>query len=175
VSLRLIEAGDEAALVSILDADPSIQERVSVAAVIRQAGFQNALAMLEEPRFDKLVPYAIVQNGKVVGQLSFWQDLGYFGERPDTEAYGFGFSLAPEARGQGLATAAVERLIEIAKTELGAKRIIAFCEDDNEDSKKVLKRLGLKQTERIVQEPLTGWQERLYVRELYSAEALTGE
>jgi aminoglycoside 6'-N-acetyltransferase len=55
-----------------------------------------------------------------------------------------GFSVAPEHQRRGLATEAVEAIVEHAVRELGVQRIIAVAMRDNDRSATLLRRLGLR-------------------------------
>lgn len=81
-------------------------------------------------------------NGKPVG------DLGFKG-RPDQEGVvEVGYGILPDEQNQGLATEAVEALIEWAFTTGGATKVIAECLADNTASIKVLQKLGMRETGR---------------------------
>jgi RimJ/RimL family protein N-acetyltransferase len=62
-----------------------------------------------------------------------------------------GFSLAPEHQRRGLATEAVERVVEHAIRDLNVERVVAIVMRDNDRSAALLRRLGLRhgQPERV--------------------------
>lgn len=55
-----------------------------------------------------------------------------------------GFSLLPSARGKGYATEAVEGLSGWFEREKGVTELLAYCDDDNKASMKVLERSGFE-------------------------------
>lgn len=165
VILRPMLGSDAASLLACLDADPSIRERVTVAAAMR--GPEDVQAQVVRYKQDNgLIRYVIVEYGKVVGLMSFWRDSGYFGQKPNPHAYGFGYFLAPDARGRGLVTDSLRALMDAAQANLHVEAFMAFCEDNNSASSSLLVKSGLLPTEISYTEPKHGWAERCYLRRM---------
>lgn len=147
-------------ILTILTADPSIKDRVSVASKLHS--YEDVLKEIENIEQDEgLIRYVIVCDEKVLGLVSFWRDDGFSGKiNPDD--YGFGYFLHPNERGKGTMTIAVEKLMKVAVNELYIDQFILYCEDDNKASIAVLERLGFEPTNLVITEPTMGWVERKY-------------
>jgi len=170
VELRPLQASDAAEILSALEADPEIRKRVTIASRLFTPADVEAEVKRAETTETFLLRFVIVEQGKVVGMLSFWQDLGYFGYEPAPNTFGFGYFLHPKARGRGLVTDAIVAMMDAAQAELTVDSFIAFCEDDNAASVHVLNKLGLQTTDQTFTEPTTGWTERMYRKEVTHAE-----
>lgn len=83
--------------------------------------------------------YAVEKDGQFVGYAGLWAD------RPEGY-YEFGFAMLPKYRGQGIGTATVTKLTEIARDSMHANGIVAYVHDTNEASKSVIAKLGLNST-----------------------------
>lgn len=55
-----------------------------------------------------------------------------------------GWSLHPDAQGQGYATEAARELLRLGFVEMGLHRIIAECDPRNEASIRIMERLGMR-------------------------------
>lgn len=164
VVLRPLETTDAGALLGILDADPTIRERVGVASRLHST--HDIDTLLEEERDDTaIIRYVILESGMVVGLINFWRAGGYFGDKADPDDYGFGYFLAPSARGRGLVTSSLAAIMNVAVEQLAAKRFIAFCEADNLASSAALKKAGFKQTDIAWEDTEHDWVEQKYQRE----------
>jgi len=163
--LRPLEISDAESILTILDTDASIRERVTVAA--RMHTVDDVAREIEAYKTDGagLIRYAIVYDERCVGLVSLWKDSGYFGQVPDPRGYGFGYFIDPALRGKGLVTDAVSALMQRACEVLDVGRFIAFSEDDNPASGAVLRKLGFTPTDDTFTEPTHGWVERKYVSE----------
>lgn len=163
--LRPLEISDAEGILTILDTDTSIRKRVTVAA--RMHTVDDVAREIEAYKTDGtgLIRYAIVYDERCVGLVSLWKDHGHFEQPPEPDGYGFGYFIDPALRGKGLVTDAVGALMQRAKQALPVKRFVAFCEDDNQASKAVLRKLGFMPTNGIFTEPTHGWVERKYVKE----------
>jgi len=164
VKLRPFDESDATRILEILAADPSIRDRVSVAAKMHtpeQIGEQ-----VEEMRRDAhLIRYTLLERDNPIGLVSLWRDIDNPFDAPDSpDDYGFGYFLDPDARGKGLVGSAVDSIMEVASKSLAAKRFIAYCEDDNVDSIAVLTKLDFEPTNETFIEEKHGWKERKYVR-----------
>ncbi len=167
LTLRPMRVEDASRLLEILESDPSIRERVTVASrihteedVVREVDFMES-----EPG---LIRYVIADDaGLCVGLVSFWLDPGFFGQEPLPNTYGFGYFLDPAQRGKSIVTDSVKNLIKIASESVpGIEGFTAFCEDGNAESVSVLTSLGFVPTGITYSEPVNGWEERQYLRGL---------
>ncbi len=101
--------------------------------VSRQRGWDS-------PPAGEWLQIAIVDaSGALLGDLG----LHHLAEHPDT--YELGFTLAPHARGRGVATTAVRVALEFLFGELGAHRVVSFTDSRNVASAAVLHRCGFRQ------------------------------
>src|SRR5690606_35901715 len=102
VTLRPLEVDDAARMLEILDADPSIRERVSVAS--RMHSFDDVANQVEAYQGDPhLVRYTLLEDDRPIGLVSFWRDIDNPFDAPDSpNDYGFGYFLDPAERGNGL-------------------------------------------------------------------------
>lgn len=165
VLLRPLQASDATELLSILDADPSIRERVGVASGLHAE--RDVERLVEKEREDtELIRYCILEDDRVVGLVSLWRAGEYFGDKADPDDYGFGYFLAPSARGRGLVTDSLTALMAVAAAHLPIKRFIAFCEADNTASGAVLQKAGFEKTSVSWQDNEHGWTERKYIRRI---------
>ena len=92
---------------------------------------------LERPRRCYHLAVALKATGQVIGGAT----LRMLDLEPD--AGELGYTLHPQAWGQGFATELARALIEYGFTELQLRRIWATCRPDNIASFKVLRKLGL--------------------------------
>lgn len=163
VKLRPLEKADAPVLLAMLNTDPSIRERVGVAS--RLYTVEDVAKLLDDESGDEgLIRYVIVENDRVVGMVNFWRAGDFFGDKAEPDDYGFGYFLAPSARGRGLVTDSLSALMAVASAELDVKRFIAFCEADNKASGEVLKKAGFEPSEVSWKDTEHGWVERKYVR-----------
>lgn len=78
-------------------------------------------------------------SGKMIGHLYFQQI-----EPTDFLTWELGYIFNPEYYGKGYATEASERILGFGFEELGAHRIIAMCNPENEPSWRLLERLNMR-------------------------------
>jgi RimJ/RimL family protein N-acetyltransferase len=169
VVLRPMAETDAAELLDVLNADPSIRDRVTVAS--RMHAEDDVKREVEAYKADEgLIRYVVVDEERVVGLVSFWRDDGFFGQEANPNSYGFGYFLHPKARGRGLITDSVGVLMRVAQESFPVDYFMAFCEDDNPKSIRVLRKLGFEPTERAYVEPTRGWKERLYEKGVNSSD-----
>lgn len=163
--LRPMEERDAPAIVALGEADPKIRKLVLVMAHLttEEAVRQEVAKYKKDPGLIRYVP---VENGEVVGLESLWRDEGFFGQPVRPYAYGFGYCLHPEARGQGIATASLEALERAVRSALRVDTVMAFCEDENPGSIAVLSRRGLTPTEEQYPDSTLGKTVRLYVKKV---------
>lgn len=162
--LRPLEVEDAEEILRILDDDPAIRDRVTVAS--RMHTIDDVAREVKTYKTDNegLIRYAIIFDDHCVGLVSLWRDSGFFGQPLDPDAYGFGYFIDPAMRGKGVVTAAVESLMKQAERLLRVKQFIAYCEDDNLASIAILHKLGFQATDETFSEPNQGWTERKYVK-----------
>lgn len=84
-------------------------------------------------------PWIVRSENLIVGGAGFRREPDAAG---DVE---IGYGIAVEARGCGLATAAVRLLLTLAR-DGGARRVVAGTDPDNVASERVLSRCGLRRT-----------------------------
>lgn len=160
--LRPLEPEDGEQILRILEQDPTIRERVTFAA--RVFSLDDYLDQLHIIAADPgLIRYAIISDNTIVGLVSLWRDKGFFGQTAEPDGYGFGYFLSPDARGKGIITQSVASIMKVLQSSLRVKKFIAFSEDDNDESKAVLLRLGFEPKDELLKEPTHGWFERKYV------------
>lgn len=163
--LRPMQDGDGKDLLEIMDRDPNIRERVTVAA--NMPDFEGVKKQVAAYKNDPaLIRYVIVQNGEISGLVSLWRDEGFFGQPPLPYTYGFGFFVDPKKRGQHLAADAVMALMSEMEEYYRVDTFIAFCENDNPASQAVLKRVGMTPTEQHFAEPTHDWTEYMWRKDL---------
>lgn len=88
----------------------------------------------------RMARYVVEKDGEFAGYAGIWSD-----QEPDF--YEFGFATLPELQGEGIGSKSVNRLINMARDDLGAKGMIAYVDDTNEQSKSSVSRLGFEPTE----------------------------
>lgn len=165
VFLRPLAVADAERVIAILSQDVSIREHVSVAAKFRQQS--DVVAEVERLKGDKeTLRYVICEYDQVVGMMNLWRAGKFFGAKAKPNNYGFGYFLAPEARGRGLVTSSLVVLMDYAEKALGATSFVAFCEAENAASGAVLKKAGFTPTDTTWTEPTHGWVEQKYQRKL---------
>ena len=88
---------------------------------------------------DLFLAVVLKSSGKMVGHLYF--------ERTEPEeilTWELGYIFNPAYQGRGYCTEASRALVERAFGELGAHRVVAFCNPKNPASWKVLERIGMR-------------------------------
>ncbi len=101
---------------------------------------ERLTSSLERYKNGQVVPWVLAEGDRIVGQMTL-SDLvpGPFRNAD------LGYWLAADAVGRGLATRAVEAVIEISDTELKLHRIAASTLTNNAPSQRVLQRTGFVQ------------------------------
>lgn len=165
VILRPMETDDAIGLLRILDTDPTIRDRVSVAS--RMYSLEDVSREVEVYKGDaNTIRYTLLEGGKPIGLVSFWRDIDNSFDAPDNpNDYGFGYFLDPADRGSGLIPEAVQQVMNIAQTVLHIEGFIAYCEDNNPNSISVLTKLGFQPTNLTYKEQENGWIERKYIKD----------
>jgi RimJ/RimL family protein N-acetyltransferase len=92
---------------------------------------------------DAFVPYKITLrvSRQVIG------GCGFLGPPDATGAVEIGYGLVPSQRGKGIATEAVNGLVEQAWRDGRVKMVFALTDHDNEPSQGVLRRAGFQQVD----------------------------
>src|SRR4030095_9707363 len=76
---------------------------------------------------------------RIVGRVSIRHSLNAFLERVGGH---IGYVVVPEFRRRGYATTILRLCVQIARGELGSKRILVTCDDDNIGSIRTIERNG---------------------------------
>ena len=175
LALRPLAVADGPRMLEMLDADPSIRTRVSVASRLHsQEDVATEVAAYQGD--DHLIRYTILENGVPVGLVSFWRDVNNTFDAPDNpDDYGFGYFLDSSNRGRGVVTAAVRSIMDTATKNFYVRQFIAYCEDDNRDSIGVLLAQGFEPTDTVLTETNTGWSERKFVRPVGNSQSALQE
>lgn len=163
LTIRPLVENDAPRILAILDADPEIRNRVSVASRLHEV--EDVSKEIDEIKKDPgLIRYAILDGENPIGLVSLWRDDGFFGTPPNPDDYGFGYFLDPNERGKGIVTDTVKALMDAAQQNLDVRQFVAFCEADNEESTAVLTKLGFEANGETFTEPTHNWTEYKYVR-----------
>jgi RimJ/RimL family protein N-acetyltransferase len=164
VTLRPMKAEDAPRILEILDAEPTIRDRVSVASRMHTA--DDVADQVETyERSPHLIRYTLLDGDRPIGLVSLWRDIDNPFDAPDSpNDYGFGYFLDPAERGKGLVTDAVQTVMDTTQKVLHVENFVAYCEDNNSDSIDVLVKLGFEPTNTTYEEQSNGWLERKYVR-----------
>jgi len=161
IRLRPLDQSHATRLLEILAADKSIRESVTVASRLHTP--EDVAAEIEHYHKETgLIRYVLLNDNNPIGFVSLWRDDGFWGTKNPND-YGFGYFLDKNERGKGLVTSAVQSLMDTVVKNLQVNQFVAFCEDGNDGSIAVLKRLGFKPTEETLAEPNKGWIERKYI------------
>src|SRR6218665_3931241 len=106
----------------------------------------------------------VEHEGRVIGDLMLMVKDGWGQREVRDQAAGvqaeLGWTFAPDAGGRGLATEAVEALIEVCFTQLGLRRVQAGAFAANEPSWRLMERVGMRREAYAVKESLhrdLGW------------------
>jgi RimJ/RimL family protein N-acetyltransferase len=162
IILRPLELSDGPRMLEILAADPQIRKRVEVARIVtNMTDLQKEIATFTlSPDY---IRYSIIHQGKYAGLVSFWR-LGRYKNLDEPDVYGFGYFLDPALRGKGIVPDALHSLMSLACKHLTVKYFMAWCEDDNEASKGVLKKCGFTATDDVHYFADQNWHERVYIK-----------
>lgn len=166
IRLRPLISQDGKAVLTILEKDPEIRNRVSVAESMHtQADFDTMIDTFAHS--DWLIRYGILYEEEIVGLISLWRHNGPWGGSPDPDTYGFGYFLDPEMRGKGIIFTCLQTIMNTVEKILHPNAFIAFCEADNPQSIAVLERIGLKNSGEQYAAPNNDeWVEEKYIRTL---------
>ncbi|WP_025786318.1 GNAT family N-acetyltransferase [Sporosarcina sp. D27] len=93
---------------------------------------------------ESMLSLAVLYNSKVVGDLSVW-----YTDMKDTVEIGYSFS--NEVAGRGLATEAVNSLVNKLFDEFNVHRIQAILDARNTASQKLCERIGMRKEAHFVQ------------------------
>lgn len=115
------------------------------------------IASLAEP--EKLAKTLVPErDGVIIGDLMLAIEDGWAQAEVKAQAAGvqaeLGYAIDPAYAGQGLATEAVEALLELCFDTLGLRRVVANLFADNVASRRLLERVGMRQELYSVKESL---------------------
>jgi len=121
--------------------DPAVRKFLSFGADSKEESAKHLRdtvvpAQIQHPRTEYYLAIELTETGHTVGDVGFeWRapgiaEIGYF--------------LEPAAWGQGYATEAAKLVIRYAFA-LGARAVIAMCDENNTASERVMQRCGLRQ------------------------------
>ncbi|KUL31982.1 acetyltransferase [Actinoplanes awajinensis subsp. mycoplanecinus] len=115
--------------------------------------FARVAAQAWDERPQQRFPYAIVRDGRTVGNVELFLRSEGVGE--------IGYLVHPEFWGRGVATSAARELLTLGFTEHGLHRIFATCDPRNVASAAVLRRLGMRYEGRMRETHLIrdGWRD----------------
>ena len=100
--------------------------------------------MREDVRFEDWSPFAVVLDGRMIGHAGYHGPPGS-NTKQNPEAIEIGYTIEPEYRRRGFATAAATELIRRAE-ERGIRHFIACSTPGNEPSLAIIRGLGFTQT-----------------------------
>jgi RimJ/RimL family protein N-acetyltransferase len=100
--------------------------------------------MREDARFQDWSPFAVVLDGRMIGHAGYHGPPGV-NTKQNPEAVEVGYTIEPEYRRRGYATAAAGELIRRAQ-ERGIRHFVACTTPDNEPSLALIRGLGFTQT-----------------------------
>lgn len=88
------------------------------------------------------------KDGEVIGDLYFWVNDAWAQKEVEDLAKAaqaeIGWTLHPDHHGQGLATEAAVKLLEICFTGFGLRRVVAECFAENSASWQLMERIGMR-------------------------------
>ena len=100
--------------------------------------------MREDARFEDWSPFAVVLGGRMIGHAGYHGPPGS-NTRKNPDAVEIGYTIEPEYRHRGYATAAATELIRRAE-ERGIRHFVACSSPGNEPSLAIIRGLGFTQT-----------------------------
>ena len=100
--------------------------------------------MRENAGFEDWSPFAVVLAGRMIGHAGYHGPPGV-NTKKNPDAVELGYTIEPEYRHRGYATAAATELIRRAE-ERGIRHFVACSTPDNEPSLAIIRGLGFKQT-----------------------------
>lgn len=139
---------DDAEAIFALQRRPQVQQHISRTTDT----VEEAKTLIRERTQDPEALFCVIElDSRVVGQIggkAFTPDS--LGAAPKTRDFHLGYAVAPEAWGQGIATAAVKILVSALHEKEGIRRIVAKVFTENQASLRVLAEAGfvLEGTER---------------------------
>lgn len=100
--------------------------------------------MRKDARFEDWSPFAVVLEGRMIGHAGYHGPPGV-NTKQHPDAVELGYTIEPDYRRRGYATAAASELIRRAE-ERGIRHFIACSNPDNEPSLAIIRGLGFVQT-----------------------------
>ncbi|WP_172253246.1 GNAT family N-acetyltransferase [Saccharibacillus deserti] len=95
------------------------------------------LKVTENSRDDSHIAVCLQKDDRLIGELFAIK------EEPDTYSVGWNFN--PRCEGQGYAGESCRALLHYLFTQMNARRLYAYVEDDNRRSQQLCERLGMRQ------------------------------
>lgn len=138
---------------------PEVGEWITRAPTTRE---EYARQFLDPGRLAKTLVFAL--DGVVIGDLMLavedaWSQAEVADRAREVQAE-LGWTMDPAYGGRGYATEAVEGLIRVCFEDLGLRRVTANCFADNDESRRLMERLGMRREQHTVRESLhrsRGW------------------
>ena len=93
-------------------------------------------AAIKRAEQDLFYAVCLKETGKVIGELLF--------KKMEFDTWELGYVFNPRYKGKGLAFESAKALLDHAFREMGARRIVAMCNPDNEASWKLMERLSMR-------------------------------
>jgi RimJ/RimL family protein N-acetyltransferase len=100
--------------------------------------------MREDPRFQEWPPHAVVLDGRMIGHAGYHGPPGV-NAKQIPEAVEFGYTIEPDYRRRGYATAAATELMRRAEKR-GIRHFVLCTQPDNAPSLRIIRGLGFTQT-----------------------------
>lgn len=97
---------------------------------------EEAIYRSKDPSFFAI---CLKENDQLIGNLYFAPE-----EPRYVKTYTLGYVLNPKYQGKGFATEACKEMLKHAFIEMGLHRVVAYCNQKNEKSWKLLERLGMR-------------------------------
>ncbi len=92
----------------------------------------------ERPRFKYQLAVTLREDGRLIG------NCGLRKENPESQVADIGYELSPDYWGKGYASEAIARLVAFGFERLGLRRVWARTTSDNQSSRRVLEKLGMR-------------------------------
>lgn len=92
----------------------------------------------EQPRYKYQLAITLKDSNRLIG------NCGLRKEAPDSQVADIGYELSPDYWGNGYASEAIGRLVAFGFERLGLRRVWARTTADNQASRRVLEKLGLR-------------------------------
>lgn len=126
-----------------LDTNPDVQSNLlsfqSDEMYIKQNFENSILHAKQHPRFYYALAIILKRDNRMIGTC------GLFNVIPDSTETSIGWNISSQYQGNGFATEAAKKLLNIGFESNDVSRIFADCADDNIASIRVMEKIGMKQ------------------------------